>query len=169
MWWVTGTTSRSSSPAMCFEDQTTPVSDSRARAKGPGASRNLRLGGSNILRNAPASLSTLQEIAASPIVRSPTSTCNLRPDRCLLRPQRHRTPRPQLRAMRRHSTLWTRRTSCRTSWTITRARQLRGQELVESRPRICLAVTDTLSRKECERAAGSSRLPSQRCSRRGRK
>ena len=37
---------------------------------------------------------------------------------------------------------------------ITRARRLRGQELVESRPRIRLAVTAALSPKECERAAG---------------
>jgi serine palmitoyltransferase len=37
---------------------------------------------------------------------------------------------------------------------ITRARRLRGQELVESRPSIRLAVTAALSRKECERAAG---------------
>ena len=38
-------------------------------------------------------------------------------------------------------------------WT-TRARRLRGQELVEARPSIRLAVTAALSRKECERAAG---------------
>ncbi|KAH9167984.1 hypothetical protein EDB89DRAFT_1639509 [Lactarius sanguifluus] len=38
-------------------------------------------------------------------------------------------------------------------WT-TRARRLRGQELVEARPSIWLAVTAALSRKECERAAG---------------
>ncbi|KAH8979530.1 serine palmitoyltransferase [Lactarius hatsudake] len=37
-------------------------------------------------------------------------------------------------------------------WT-TRARRLRGQELVEARPSIRLAVTTALSRKECERAA----------------
>jgi serine palmitoyltransferase len=37
---------------------------------------------------------------------------------------------------------------------ITRARRLRGQELVEVRPSIRLAVTAALSRKECERAAG---------------
>ena len=37
---------------------------------------------------------------------------------------------------------------------ITRARRLRGQELVETRPSIRLAVTAALSRKECERAAG---------------
>ena len=36
---------------------------------------------------------------------------------------------------------------------ITRARRLRGQELVEVRPSIRLAVTAALSRKECERAA----------------
>jgi serine palmitoyltransferase len=36
---------------------------------------------------------------------------------------------------------------------ITRARRLRGQELVEARPSICLAVTAALSRKECKRAA----------------
>ena len=33
-------------------------------------------------------------------------------------------------------------------------RRLRGQEFVESRPSIRFAVTATLSRKECERAAG---------------
>ena len=37
---------------------------------------------------------------------------------------------------------------------ITRARRLRGQEPVETRPSIRLAVTAALSRKECERAAG---------------
>jgi serine palmitoyltransferase len=37
---------------------------------------------------------------------------------------------------------------------ITRARRLRGQELVKSRPSIRLAVTAALSRKESERAAG---------------
>lgn len=36
---------------------------------------------------------------------------------------------------------------------ITRARRLRGQEVVEARPSIRLAVTSALSRKECERAA----------------
>jgi serine palmitoyltransferase len=36
---------------------------------------------------------------------------------------------------------------------ITRVRRLRGQELVEARPSIRLAVTAALSRKECERAA----------------
>ena len=36
---------------------------------------------------------------------------------------------------------------------ITRARRLRGQELVEVRPRIRLALTAALSRKECERTA----------------
>ena len=35
---------------------------------------------------------------------------------------------------------------------ITRARRLRGQELVEIRQSIRLAVTAALSRKECERA-----------------
>jgi serine palmitoyltransferase len=37
---------------------------------------------------------------------------------------------------------------------VTRARRLRGQEIVEARPSIRLAVTSALSRKECERAAG---------------
>ena len=36
---------------------------------------------------------------------------------------------------------------------ITRALQLRGQELVEARPSIRLPVTAALSRNECERAA----------------
>src|SRR5260370_370851 len=37
---------------------------------------------------------------------------------------------------------------------ITRARRLRGQEIVDSRPSNRLAVTAALSRKECQRAAG---------------
>jgi serine palmitoyltransferase len=37
---------------------------------------------------------------------------------------------------------------------ITRARRLRGQETVESRPSIRLAVSAALTRKECDRAAG---------------
>ncbi|KAH9018644.1 serine palmitoyltransferase [Lactarius pseudohatsudake] len=37
---------------------------------------------------------------------------------------------------------------------ISRARRLRGRELVETRPSIRLAVTAALSRKDCERAAG---------------
>ena len=37
---------------------------------------------------------------------------------------------------------------------ITRAKHLRGQELVEPRPSICLAVTAELSKKACEKAAG---------------
>ena len=37
---------------------------------------------------------------------------------------------------------------------ITRARRLRGQELVEARLSIRLSVTAALSRKECARAAG---------------
>lgn len=37
---------------------------------------------------------------------------------------------------------------------VTRARRLRGQEMVEARPSIRIAVTAALSRKECERAAG---------------
>jgi serine palmitoyltransferase len=37
---------------------------------------------------------------------------------------------------------------------ITHACRLRGQELVEARPSIRLAVTAALSRKECEHAAG---------------
>ena len=37
---------------------------------------------------------------------------------------------------------------------ITRARRLRGQEAVEPRPSIRLAVSAALTRKECERAAG---------------
>jgi len=37
---------------------------------------------------------------------------------------------------------------------ITRARRLRGQEAVEPRPSIRIAVSAALTRKECERAAG---------------
>jgi len=37
---------------------------------------------------------------------------------------------------------------------ITRARRLRGQEAIEPRPSIRLAVSAALTRKECERAAG---------------
>ena len=40
---------------------------------------------------------------------------------------------------------------------ITRARRLRGQELVEARPSIRLAVKEALSRKKCERAAGATK------------
>jgi hypothetical protein len=62
--------------------------------------------------------------------------------------------------MLRRSIFQARNAACyRTSWTrcshrITPARRLRGQELLESRPSIRLAVTAALSRKECERAAG---------------
>ena len=45
---------------------------------------------------------------------------------------------------------------------ITRARRLRGQELVEARPRICLAVTAALLRKECERTAAVTKLLAKR-------
>ncbi len=37
---------------------------------------------------------------------------------------------------------------------ITRAKRLRGQELIEPRPSIRLAVTTGLSKKDCEKAAG---------------
>ena len=37
---------------------------------------------------------------------------------------------------------------------VTRAKRLPGQELVEVRPSVRLAVTAALSRKECEKAAG---------------
>lgn len=36
---------------------------------------------------------------------------------------------------------------------VTRAKRLRGQEMVEARPSVRIAVTAALSRKECERAA----------------
>ena len=45
---------------------------------------------------------------------------------------------------------------------ITRARRLRGQELVESRPGVRFAMTVAL---ECKRAAGVIGLASRRCSR----
>ena len=45
---------------------------------------------------------------------------------------------------------------------ITRARRLRGQELVEVWPSIRLAVTAALSRKECERAAAVTRVLAKR-------
>ena len=47
---------------------------------------------------------------------------------------------------------------------ITRARRLRGQELVETRPSIRLAVTAALPRKECERAAGVIKGAARKCS-----
>ena len=37
---------------------------------------------------------------------------------------------------------------------ITRAKHLRGQELVEPRPSIRLAISAALSKKDCEKAAG---------------
>ena len=37
---------------------------------------------------------------------------------------------------------------------ITRAKRLRGQELIEARPSVRLAITAALSRKDCEKAAG---------------
>ena len=47
---------------------------------------------------------------------------------------------------------------------ITRARRLRGQELVESRPGVRFAMTVGL---ECKRTAGVIGLASRRCSRSG--
>lgn len=38
---------------------------------------------------------------------------------------------------------------------LTRARRLRGQELVEVRPSVRLAITAALSRKDCEKAANT--------------
>ena len=37
---------------------------------------------------------------------------------------------------------------------LTRAKRLRGQELIEARPSIRLAISAALSRKDCEKAAG---------------
>ena len=37
---------------------------------------------------------------------------------------------------------------------VTRAKRLRGQELVEGRPSVRLALSAALSRKDCEKAAG---------------
>lgn len=37
---------------------------------------------------------------------------------------------------------------------VTKAKRLRGQEMIEARPSIRLAVTAALTRKECEKAAG---------------
>jgi serine palmitoyltransferase len=36
---------------------------------------------------------------------------------------------------------------------VTKAKRLRGQEMVEARPSIRLAITSALTRKECEKAA----------------
>ncbi|KAH9060259.1 serine palmitoyltransferase [Lactarius vividus] len=87
--------------------------------------------GINILRNTPSILSTLQENA------------------CAIRAV---LDRRKTNALRRTPPRQSSTSTCGV-WT-TRARLLRGQELVEARPSMRLAVTAALSRKECERAAG---------------
>ena len=132
--------------------------------------------GINILRNTPSILSTLQENvrairalldrvdainipshAASPIIHihlrspAPSSAANLK------------APNPTTPAPREPPSFdiageegvlqdIVDEVLAQGMW-ITRARRLRGQELVEVRPSIRLAVTAALSRKECERAA----------------
>ncbi|KAN0139453.1 Pyridoxal phosphate-dependent transferase [Lactarius tabidus] len=99
-----------------------------------------------ILRNTPSILSTLQE--------------NVRAIRAVLdRPPNPTTPAPReapsfdIAAEERALQDIVDEVLAQGVW-INRARRLRGQELVEARPSIRLAVTSALSRKECERAAG---------------
>ena len=133
--------------------------------------------GINILRNTPSILSTLQENvrairavldridtvtipshAASPIIhiqlRSATPSLS-----ASVKPVNPATPAPRdalsfdVAGEERLLQDIVDETLAQGVWT-TRARRLRGQELVEARPSIRLAVTAALSRKECERAAG---------------
>ena len=134
--------------------------------------------GINILRNTPSILSTLQENVraicavldhidlltipshmASPIIH--IHLCTATPSLSVAAPK---APNPATAASRDAPSFDIPGEECvlqdimdevlaQGVW-ITRARRLRGQELVESRPSIRLAVTAALSRKECERAAG---------------
>ncbi|KAH9029580.1 serine palmitoyltransferase [Lactarius pseudohatsudake] len=122
--------------------------------------------GINILRNTPSILSTLQENAitipshpASPIIHiylwsaatlSASTSLSAKPPNPAIPaprdapsfdiPGEERLLQDIVEALAQG--VW-----------ITRARRLRGQELVEARPSIRLAITTALSRKECERAA----------------
>jgi len=132
--------------------------------------------GINILRNTPSILSTLQENvrairavldrvevvtipshAASPIIHIHLrSAATLSPS---AKPPNPATPAPRdapsfdIAGEERLLQDIVDEALAQGVW-ITRARRLRGQELVEARPSIRLAVTAALSRKECERAAG---------------
>ena len=122
--------------------------------------------GINILRNTPSILSTLQENgrainipspAASPIIhihlRSPAQLSS-----ATLKAPNPATPAPReppsfdIAGEERVLQDIVDEVLAQGVWN-TRARRLRGQELVELRPSIRLAVTAALSRKECERAA----------------
>ncbi|KAH8986387.1 serine palmitoyltransferase [Lactarius hatsudake] len=90
--------------------------------------------GINILRNTPSILSTLQENVRDPGAAEPCEpSFDIASEERLLQ---------DIVDEALAQGVWT-----------TRARRLRGQELVEARPSIRLAVTTALSRKECERAA----------------
>ena len=132
--------------------------------------------GTNILRNMPSILSTLQENvrairavldrvdaitipshAASPIIHihlrspAPSSAATLKAPN----PTTHAPREPpsfDIAGEERVLQDIVDEVLAQGVW-ITRARRLRGQELVEMRPSIRLAVTTALSRKECERAA----------------
>ncbi len=132
--------------------------------------------GINILRNTPSILSTLQENvrairavldrvevvtipshAASPIIHIHLrSAATLSPS---AKPPNPATPAPRdapsfdIAGEERLLQDIVDEALAQGVW-ITRARRLRGQELIEARPSIRLAVTAALSRKECERAAG---------------
>ncbi|KAN0139450.1 Pyridoxal phosphate-dependent transferase [Lactarius tabidus] len=133
--------------------------------------------GINILRNTPSILSTLQENvrairavldrveaitipshAASPIIHihlrsaTPSSSATLKPPNPTT-PAPREAPSFDIAAEERTLQDIVDEVLAQGVWII-RARRLRGQELVEARPSICLAVTSALSRKECERAAG---------------
>ncbi|KAH8978749.1 serine palmitoyltransferase [Lactarius akahatsu] len=136
--------------------------------------------GINILRNTPSILSTLQENvrairavldrvaaitipshAASPIIHihlhsaatlsAPTSASVKPPDPAI--PASRNAPSFDIAGEERLLQDIVDEALAQGVW-ITRARRLRGQELVEARPSIRLAVTAAMSRKECERAAG---------------
>jgi serine palmitoyltransferase len=154
------------------------VDHQRINGGEPGASRGLRLGGHQHPPEHAAILNTLQENvrairavldridaltipshAASPIIHIHLRTAT--PSLSIAAPK---APNPATAASRdapsfdiageeRLSQDIVDEVLAQGVW-ITRARRLRGQELVESRPSIRLAVTAALSRKECERAAG---------------
>ncbi|KAH8979537.1 serine palmitoyltransferase [Lactarius hatsudake] len=123
--------------------------------------------GINILRNTPSILSTLQENAitipshaASPIIHihlrsAPTLSVSTSVS---AKPPNPANPAPRdapsfdIASEERLLQDIVDEALAQGVWT-TRARRLRGQELVEARPSIRLAVTTALSRKECERAA----------------
>ncbi|KAH8983453.1 serine palmitoyltransferase [Lactarius akahatsu] len=133
--------------------------------------------GINILRNTPSILSTLQENvrairavldrveaitipshAASPIIHihlrssAPAASVSAKPSNPAT-PAPREAPSFDIVGEERLLQDIVDEALAQGVWT-TRARRLRGQELVDARPSIRLAVTAALSRKECERAAG---------------